>query len=401
MYTPIHVFNCIYHSTGFGSAFMLLVSTSVSMGNYSPRRRGLIAGVTGAFFFVGPTLFGMVYSAGFSARPIGNFFLCLSVSMIVVNILAISLIRPVPLAPETLTEDAPVVDNAVSFVGSKGISENWRDGLGLSQFALPSFQLLTWAFVFGYSVQMLYFANVTIYIDGYTLPSLQSTMPILAPAFAAIFTFAGGIVSDKTIRYTSRLTYLVIGTIVETLFFLISIKWGNNYYIFIITTLVVYSNNGLMWAIVPALVSEYFGMHHFTRNWGLLLMVNALLALALGYVFAWFYEDAIVNDNATCIGIQCFVNPYLINDSATCIGLQCFVKSYLLSGCISLLSAILFAILYVLERRQRVINATVPNIIQEHNRYMNNAGYGTIQWHHYMTSYWHHIMNVYLTIYDS
>ena len=361
--------NRVYLSTGFGCSFMVLVASNVSMGNFSPKHRGLIVGGTGAFFFIGPLLFGLIYATGFSKIPLGNFFLCLSVCMIVVNILAIFFVRHVPSVAETATEETDPVENMVSFVDIDDISDNWRDRIGISQFVLPSFQLLTWAFMFEASVQMLYFANVTIYIDSYRLHSLYYAMPIVGPAFGAVFTFAGGMVSDRTMRYTSRLTYLIVGVILQTIFFFISMEFGNNYYVFIITTLVLYSNNGQVWSIVPALISEYFGLLYFTRNWGLLLMVNALIALALGYIFAWFYEEAISNDSTTCFGLKCFVN------------------SYLLAACFSLVSVILFIVLYILERRQRIITATVvidaPNPVQEHDTSIDNTGYGTIQWQRY------------------
>ena len=339
---------------------MFLVSSSVSMGNFSPRHRGLIVGGTGAFFFVGPIIYSIIYAAGFNEMPIGDFFLCLCVSTIVVNILAILFVRDVPLDPTIPTEETYLIKNTVSFVEEEH-SETWCDRIGFTQFVLPSFQLLTWAFFFGASVQLVYFANVTIYITSYALPSLAVSMPVVGPVCGAFFTFVGGIASDRTMRYTSRLTYLIIGTILQTFVFFISIDYGDNYYLFIITTAVVYSNNGQYWSVVPTLASEYFGMHHFTRNWGLLLMGNALLALAIGYVFAWFYEDAI------------------LTESITCIGLQCFGKSYLLAGCLSLISVTLFMALYILERRQRVRSESAPKPEQEYQPTINDTHYEKMQ----------------------
>ena len=282
---------------------MVLVSSRVSMGNYSPRHRGSVVGITAAFFYVGPLLFGIIYAAGFSDIPIGNFFLCLSMTVIAVNVLAVLFLRVVPLVPDTSATECSPIENIVSFVVVDSNSENWWNKVGLSQFVLPSFQLIVLASAFQTSVQLVYFTNVTIYIESYILASLYFTMPILGPVVGAIFAFAGGMISDRTMRYTSRLTYLIIGTMLQAFFFLISIKYGDNYYIFIITTLVIYSNAGQASSIAPTLMSEYFGMLHFTRNLGVLLMSNGLAASALGYMFAWFYDDAYLNDSETCIGL--------------------------------------------------------------------------------------------------
>ena len=347
--------------TGFACVFMFLVSTSVSMGNFRPRHHGLIVGSTGAFFFVGPIIYSIIYDAWFAKLPIGDFFLCLCLSMCVVNTLAILFVRNVPLRPVTPTEGTSLIENAVSFV-NEGDSENWCDRLGFTQFVLPSFQLLTWAFLFGGSVQLMYFPNVTIYTTSYTMPSLAVSMPVVGPISGSFVTFAGGLASDRTIRYTSRLTYLIIGTVLQTFVFFISIDHGDNCYVFIITTVVVYSNAGQYWSIFPTLASDYFGMHHFTRNWGLLLMGNALLTLALGYVFALFYDHAI------------------LTESTTCIGLQCFSKSYLLTGCLSLLSVVLLITLYVLERRQRVRNASLLKTEGECLQTLNGPQYEQIKW---------------------
>ena len=112
---------------GCGAGFMTLVSTRVSMANFSPRHRGFIMGVTTAFFFVGPCLFSIVYVLGFSDKPVSNFFLCLSLCVIVVNILAILFVRTPPLNPDRAGEEMCLLKTTIvqSWTRRDTRSNNW------------------------------------------------------------------------------------------------------------------------------------------------------------------------------------------------------------------------------------------------------------------------------------
>ena len=321
---------------GCGAGFMTLVSTRVSMANFSPRHRGFIIGVTTAFFFVGPCLFSIVYVLGFSDKPVSNFFLCLSFCVVVVNILAILFVRTPPLDHDRAGEEMCLLKTTVSFNPEQDeIPEAITDRFGVYQFIQPPFQLLMWALFCGASVQVMYVSNTTTYIHSYSFGNWGAYILVVAPVCAALAALSGGLLSDKTYKYTSRLTYLLTGTTLQATVFALSAEYGDYDYIFIITTLVLYSNAGQYWCIVPTLTSEYFGLHHFSRNWGLMLMVNALLSIGVLAVFGVFYDAASVEGSTSCFGLPCFRN------------------SYLLAAGTSVISAILLAALWLMENKVR------------------------------------------------
>ena len=250
--------------------------------------------------------------------------------------MAIAFVRIIPRPDDAMDAETEFLGHIVRFTVEEDETANtWCDKLGISQFVLSSFQLITWAFFFGASVQFMYLINIGTYIHSYKMPGFGSYMTIVSPICGAVFTFASGVVSDRTITCTSRITYVLFGTGIQTLFFFLSINWGDNYYIFIITSLVVYSNNGIYWSIVPALVSEYFGIKHFTRNWGLLIMCNAFLSLGTCGAFAAFYDAKSIKNSSGCLGLPCFSDSYMIGAFA------------------SLISTVLFALLRVVENKQR------------------------------------------------
>lgn len=326
----------ISYIPGFGTVFMVLVSTSVSIDNFSARHRGLVVGGTSSFLLLGPTLFSAIYAAGFKVVPVGDYFSAIAACMVVINLLSVWFIRVLPREPEEAKETTCLLAEHVTFVPEKELKEeSLADRIGWPLLAVLEFDLMTWGFICTCSIQLLYITNVTIYSASYSLKGMGGIMSIAGPVFGMIISFLSGWVSDYSVRHVTRLIYVVISVLAQTLFFLVSIWYGHDIVVYIGTTLVVYASNGTLFSIIPALVSEYFGTRHFVRNWGTMLMINAVLSLGMGEVFAMFYEQ----------GLQ--------RERDECKGLRCFWVSYLICSVLSALSVISFAALSYREHRSR------------------------------------------------
>merc|ERR1712047_79214 len=77
------------------------------MNNYSARHRGLIVGLTGAFWWLGASLFSLIYNKCFKDRmdnSVANFFLLLTVCVVIANILSAFVVRPIPSTDTELEE---------------------------------------------------------------------------------------------------------------------------------------------------------------------------------------------------------------------------------------------------------------------------------------------------------
>ena len=312
---------------------MYLVSTSVSVDNFPSRHAGLIVGLTGAFYWIGPSLFSLIYIEQFAEDPIGNFFLCLALSVATENILSALFIRHVP-GKDSENENEPLLEHNTAFVTDTDAPESWYEKTGFNHFLLASFQLLAWGFISGCAVENIFFLNIGTFAESYKFKGLGEGLPVIGPFIGGIFTFFGGYFSDRTKKTTSRLAYVIVGTSVQTLFLFTLIWGGSNMYLFAFTVFVLYSNNGLFWSIIPTLVSDYFGLRHFTRNLGLNLMVNAMVTVTWSWLFGWFYEENITNTTST-----------------VCMGQHCFMQIYILVTLSSLISVVLFVWLLILERR--------------------------------------------------
>ena len=334
------VMNCLC-CTGFGCVNMYLVSTKVSVNNFTPANRGFIVGVTGAFYWLGPSVVGLIYNIRFTERPVGSFFVFLGTSMTAVNILALISVRYYSTTDDD-NESKPILRERPIFITDMDAPETWYERLGFNHFLLPSFQLLIWGYLAGCAVDNMFIFNIGTFVESYNFPGLGECLLVIGPLVGGLATLAGGFLSDCTMKMTSRLTYIVCGMSVQALLLLFTIGFGDNYYLFSITTCVIYCNNGLFWSIIPTLMVEYFGVRHLIRNQGVNLMLKSFVALAWLSLLGWLYE----------------LNISPGSNSKICMGQKCFQTIFILIAVSSIMSAILFWSLSVLERRKTRHNPT-------------------------------------------
>ena len=314
---------------------MYLVSTKVSVNNFSSSNRGFIVGLTGTFYWLGPSVVCLIYDEGFMEDPVGMFFLFLGICMTVDNILAFIFVRYYSTADDD-NESKPLLRESPLFVMDSDGPETWYERLGFNHFLLPSFQLLTWGYLAGCAVDNMFVFNIGTFVESYKFPGLGEGLPVVGPFIGGIATLAGGFLSDRTMKMTSRLTYLICGTSAQAILLLFMIGYGDNFYLFTITSCAIYCNNGLFWSIIPTLMGEYFGVRHLIRNLGVNLMVKSFVALAWCALLGWIYE----------------LNISPLGTGTICMGQSCFQITFILVAVSSIISVILFWRLSILERHK-------------------------------------------------
>ena len=321
--------------SGFACVNMYLVSTQVSVNNFSSTNRGFIVGLTGTFYWLGPSAVCLIYDEWFMEDPVGCFFLFLGICMTVANILAFVFVRYYS-TPNEDNESMCLLSESPIFVTDSDRPETWYERLGLNHFLLPSFQLLTWGYLAGCAVDNMFIFNIGTFTESYGFPMLGKSLPVIGLPIGGIATLAGGVLSGRTVNITSRLTYLICGTSVQAILLLSMISFGDNFHMFAITTCAIYCNNGLFWSIIPTLMGEYFGVRHLIRNLGVNLMVKSYVALAWFALFGSIYER----------------NISRLGNCTICMGHGCFQTIFILAAASSIISVILFWCLAILERRK-------------------------------------------------
>ena len=322
---------------------MALLPLSVCLCNFPARYRGRVSGLLYMFSYVGISSAVSVYSAFFNGGPIGNYFLMLTIAGSLVNALCLWLLRPVPVDLEEDTETECLIPKTGLFVDKSEESDSLADKIGWTHFRKLEFQLLMWGFLLSGSIKLMYLPNITIMAKAYGCMDMGDLLAMIGPICAMAAAAAVGPLSDCTRNILPRSTYLVLGAISQTIIFLVSYFYGNNIYVFTTTTVLVYIDLGILFSTTINVIGEYFGMRHFARNWGLLTMLSALLALLTCAIFAIFYEVAILQQLIT----QCY-------------GLKCFKNTYMFSHICCLIPAILFTILCYKDKKQREKYRVLP-----------------------------------------
>ena len=116
--------------------------------------------------------------------------------------------------------------------------------------------------------------------------------------------------------------------------FVISVGNGGSAPLFVATVVFMYIANALYFCLIPALVSEMFGMRFFSRNFGGLVFVMALITLGLMAIFGVLYDQQ-------------------AGGMLKCFGQKCFRSSLVISSVLSFLALILVCVIVWREKRWR------------------------------------------------
>ena len=307
---PVYGLSCV---SGFGTAFMFLTPTSICAQNFPGHVRGFIIGLTQSCYMIGPALFGRIYATWFGEGPVGNYFLLLAVVCVAMNLLSMWILRPIPSVNDS--EQVRLLEShTVSFIADNNDSSSsgWMECVGLDLMKIPAFHIVSWCFLLPVSMQLVVFTNITTMSASFSYDKLAITLPIWGPVAAFITGLASGFISDLTVKHMSRVFYAFVGNSLQALFFILSIFWGDTASIFTGLVIVAYINNGFLFAIIPTLLSEYFGTHHFMRNWGAVTFINALLSLIIGVIVGALYQTTETNESTECYGLMCFHSMFII-----------------------------------------------------------------------------------------
>ena len=323
--------------SGFGTSFMFLAPVSICLDTFPLRVRGAVIGFTCSFNIIGPTVFGAIYAGFYSKGPLGNFFLLLFIMCVAVNLLSMWILRPILVETDSNMKEGPATEvHSVCFLDDDGSwpADSWRVRFGIVVMKLPAFHILSWCYLFSSVTQMMIMLNITTMATSFGHNGLAVSLPIYGPIIGLLTTSTIGYISDRTLRYVSRLVYVIMAEVLLTLFFTLSIFQGNESHIFSGLVLSSYILLGFQVALIPTLITEYFGSHYFMRISGLEMLINASLTLILSTIVGELYQSAITDD-----GTECF-------------GLVCFQSTFVLSSVLCAFSVLLCGILWYLERKQ-------------------------------------------------
>lgn len=307
----------LFH-TGFGAIFMYMASLTTSMNNFHPKHRGKIVGILDASFSGGPALFSALYGTIFARghtkdeenQNLGGFYLMTAISFAVVGALGILFLKEVTFDVSDLEVNRIIDHDALDETINRE-DQVQRDITGVKLIRRFDFHYLLWAYIFCAGLQLTFQNNQGTYLKSYNLEKYTTLFTTLNPIAGVVSKFFAGFLSDAIVHKIPRSGVLLIFNIVQTICLGLSIFFSDNLIVFTIVDLVIGFANGALWCLTPTMISEFYGMKNFARNWGTMMLGNAFGGLAMQEVYGALY-DIKTDSNNQCFGLHCFTWSFIM-----------------------------------------------------------------------------------------
>ena len=207
--------------------------------------------------------------------------------------------------------------STITDVGNKDIPDKSpfkeKNITGLKLLKRFDFHFFLWGYFFCSGLQIVLFNNQQTYLKSYSLEEYTTLFTVMIPVAGIAAELVSGFVSDLILHRVPRIGVVLVLNIPQTLFLGLSIFLSDNLIVFAATNLFTGFANGALWALMPAMVVEYFGPKYFSRNWGAILLGNAFSGLALSEIFGWIYKNNITDpDSFDCYGLHCFTWSFIM-----------------------------------------------------------------------------------------
>ena len=309
------LFSCVL---GTGSIAFYMVALATNIPNFNPKHRGKLVGTMDGSFSAGPAILAFIYGVFFvnghvkdeQNQNLRGYFLMLTILCATVGALGWILLKQLPFetrSEHTLLIDTESVQNGTSHMTSS--SHRVPDITGKALIKRLDFHFLFWTSSMCGGLQLMYQNNITAYLKSFDIERYSTLFTTLNPIAAVASKFFAGFVSDLLLNklHVPRTAILLIYNLIQTIVLILCIFWGDNLVLMTTTVIVLGFANGAMWCLTPIILSEYFGLKYFGRNWGFFMLGNALSGLVLQEAYGWMYDSSIPFTGRTqCYGLKCF-----------------------------------------------------------------------------------------------
>lgn len=304
---------------GVCSSFVIsyLVATAVSLANFPPSQHGRVMATLAIVWSLGQAFFNWMYTVTQQHHPprIGMIFFVLGICIFLFKGLAAVFVRVVPMDEEEtrlIDDENKLESKEEAKEEEKDVAaESWADKLGLYLLCDLDFHLILWGFVCGAGVQMMYISNVSSTCQTLGLGIIDEAILPYAPILGMAVNFFVGFMSDFTLKYCPRQSYMTVAAGLQTILFAVSALYADSAAMFKTTVLLVFGFNAIYYALAGTIISDYFGLKHFKRNWGITLMMGSLVAFVLSTLYGIMMD--MTENGEECLGLICLKNIFIIS----------------------------------------------------------------------------------------
>ncbi|CAC5410559.1 unnamed protein product [Mytilus coruscus] len=273
-----------YFISGFGAIFLYMAAMTTNVINFSPKHRGKIIGLLDASFSGGPAVM--------SFLNVWNSF---------------SYFYPYNPDP-----DEEIIINTDDSVNSK-TQQHSQNITGLSLIKRFDFHFIAWGYIMCAGLQLMFQNNIGTYLASYDMTKFTTVFTTINPVCGILSKFFAGFLSDALVERYPRVVVLFGFNIMQTIFLALSIFFSDKFAMILVVNLVIGFSNGALWCLTPTMISEFYGLKYFGRNWGSIMLGNAFGGLLLQQAFGWLYDSSIRFKGKTdCTGLHCFTLSFTL-----------------------------------------------------------------------------------------
>ena len=192
---------------------------------------------------------------------------------------------------------------------AKTVNSKHKSVWGKDLLSDVDFQLLMWPFLIFGGVWSLYINNITTFITSYIYFDNTQVYTISSPFISTLGLFMAGLISDWIAPTTPRYLLMLFGHVFMTCGIFLLTFWGSSEGIFFISMFITSIGSGVMFSVLPTMLSELYGVHYFGRNWGGLLVGNGLSTFIYQYLFGHIYDHTLERfpiPYNNCFGPHCY-----------------------------------------------------------------------------------------------
>ncbi|XP_076092634.1 uncharacterized protein LOC143064024 [Mytilus galloprovincialis] len=339
---------------GIGSVFTYMVALNTNIINFHSKHRGLIVGVLNSFFAGSPSIFSVIYYKGLTGKNrFGDFMLLFAVSFAFVDVLCIIFLRI--FTSQEITENVltiastkdeskylkssekyeasynsnkPVLrTNGSTGTEEHGFNQNEKqdesesssesgvdllvnnhkgEQLSIKQLICnANFHLFTWMFVLAASVGLTLVNNITVIAKSLHLNQYNGSLVLVVPITTAALSIFIGVISDLFKEKIPRMSILVFACACFVVSQAIILIFGELYVLLIIGTFLCGLGISALWTLCPAVMSELFSLENIGRNWGIAILLAAVVGLIIQLIFGTIYDAHVVEGTLDCYGMKC------------------------------------------------------------------------------------------------
>ena len=138
------------------------------------------------------------------------------------------------------------------------------------------------------------------------LSEYDDRLTIIIPITNAIVSLSVGLFSDYFIAKLPRLWILIFACVCFLVSQVLVLLFADEITFLMLSTVLAGIAIGILWSIAPTVLKEMFYVGNLGRNWGIAILVAALLGFGMQELYGALYDSKItVPGSKDCFGMAC------------------------------------------------------------------------------------------------